>query len=120
MERLEQPKDIIGSIPKYFTPKGDRARSFTVIYKIRGAGEEAGVWSVTVDGDSCVVREGEAREYESKVLISKDDYLRLVYGELDIIHAWFSGRLRYVGNIFAQDELNTYLNLPAESGMIRV
>jgi len=116
MNHKRIPEEILLSLPAYFKPRKN-VRPLTVVYQIHGDPELGGTWTVRIDERTCRVEPGQAESFDGKLIISIEDYLRVVAGELPPDYAWNTGRARYIGNFFVQGELNTHFRLPKGKGI---
>jgi hypothetical protein len=110
-------RDILTTLPLYLQPDPN-GRKITVVYDIYDRAQAAAAcWTVIVEQNDCIVEERPADKFDTRVLISETDYIRLVYGKMDYGSAIWMGRIRFLGSCLAHEELNAHFRFPKELGI---
>ncbi|MEJ2715662.1 MAG: SDR family NAD(P)-dependent oxidoreductase [Deltaproteobacteria bacterium] len=90
-------KGVFDSMADAFVPENASGVDVVFQYRISGAG--GGAWHVTVKDQSCEVAEGEHEKPTTTILMSDDDFLALIRGEVNAMQAFTSGKLKIEGDL---------------------
>jgi len=112
-------KDYLERIPKYFDAKRAADRELTVVYEFHDSGDNDGAWTITIADGNCSLSKGAADEYDTLLYLTAESYSRILSGKLDYLRlAYSTGAVRYFGNTLGHRELNSYLALPGDAGVM--
>jgi NAD(P)-dependent dehydrogenase (short-subunit alcohol dehydrogenase family)/acyl dehydratase/putative sterol carrier protein len=90
-------KAVFGRMPEAF--QKDRASGVDVVFQYRIVGPAGGEWYVTIKGGTCEVKTGEHAQPTTTIMMSDEDFLNLIYGKLNAMQAYTSGKLKIHGDI---------------------
>jgi len=112
-------KDYLERIPKYFDANKAADRELIVVYEFHDSGDNDGAWTITIDDGECSLTKGAAEEYDTLIYMTAESYGRIISGKLDYLRlAYSTGAVRYFGNTLGHRELNSYLSLPRDAGVM--
>ncbi|UWP58306.1 hypothetical protein [Ruminococcus gauvreauii] len=111
-------KEHLEKIPVFFDPDKYTGRKLVLIYKINRSGENDGVWTVRIQNGTCVLEEGESSDFTGRMLMTAEVYERIVTGKMDHDLAYWIGAVLYAGSMLNFQELQTFLTIPENSGII--
>ena len=98
-------KEIIEAMPRAFQP--EKARGLRATYQLELSGEGGGTWVMEIADGHCQVREGRADAPDGTLTMAASDYVALAKGELDVIRAFMSGRIKFQGDLSLAAKLPT-------------
>jgi len=112
-------RSYLEKIPEYFDAGKAADRKLTVVYEFHNSGDNDGAWTVTIADGKCSLSKGIADEYETLIYMTAESYSRIISGKLDYLRlAYSTGAVRYFGNTLGHRELNSYLSLPRDAGVM--
>jgi len=77
----------------------DAAKGLNAIYQFDLSGDGGGTWHVTINNDSCEVKEGAAASPSITISMTAQDYLDMLSGKLNGQMAFMTGKLRIAGDM---------------------
>ncbi|MCL2757676.1 MAG: SCP2 sterol-binding domain-containing protein [Coriobacteriia bacterium] len=108
-------------IPQYFDAEKAGTRCLTVVYEIHDSGSNDGVWTVTIADGQCAVSSGEPEQYDTLLYMTAETYRRILTGQMEISKMPYStGAVRFFGNSFGHQELNTYVTISKDAGIAAI
>jgi len=111
--------DYLEKIPDYFDAKKAADRELVIVYEFHDSGDNNGAWTVTITDGMCTLLKGAADEYDTLIYMTAETYRRVLTGRLDFARlAYSTGAIRYFGNTLGHRELNSYLTLPKDAGVM--
>ena len=111
-------REHLQKICEYFDSSKANDRNLSLVYKIHDSGENDGVWTILINNCNCILETGEIPGYTAKMLMTAEAYERVVTGRMMLICAYWNGAIRYIGDTLAQEELQSYLTIPQDSGIV--
>ena len=103
----------LNKIIEFFDPEKAKSRKLTIVYEFHDSDKNDGVWTVRIADGKCLLTEGEAEEYDTKLYMTAEAYHRMLTGLLDFSRLAYSvGAVRFFGNTLGHRELNSYLSIP--------
>lgn len=110
-------KDCMLKICEYFDPAKAGDRKMTLVYKFRDNEKVDGVYTIRIENGTCTLEDGEAPDFTTKMVFFTEGYERIVQGKMWLLSAYWNGTVRYIGETLGWEELQTYLTIPADSGI---
>jgi putative sterol carrier protein len=90
-------KEIIEAMPAAFDPQ--KAPGLEATFQFELSGEGGGTWVIDIAKDRCEVREGPVDSPKVVIVMSAQDYVAMVRGELDQVKAFMAGKIQVKGDI---------------------
>jgi putative sterol carrier protein len=90
-------KQVFEQMPSRF--KKEAAQGLNAVYQFDLAGEGGGKWQVSINNDTCDIKEGAHPSPNATISMAAQDYLDLVAGKLNPQMAFMSGKLRMSGDM---------------------
>jgi NAD(P)-dependent dehydrogenase (short-subunit alcohol dehydrogenase family)/putative sterol carrier protein/acyl dehydratase len=90
-------KGVFGRIGDAFQP--DKAAGVDAVFQYRISGPGGGDWYVTIKDKACAVTEGAHPSATTTIIMSDEDFLSLIRGELNAMKAFTSGKLKIQGDL---------------------
>ena len=84
-------------LPKRFNP--EKAKNIDIIVNVEILGKNGGRWVVIIKNKELKIKEGENVSPSISLKINEKDYLDIINGKLSGEEAFFSGKVRFKGNI---------------------
>lgn len=98
MTEVQTPKEFFEKVlPSRFKP--DKAVGVDVTVQVDIAGPNGGSWVVTIKNQKIEVKEGTHASPALLVMMAEKDYMDVVNGKVSGEKAFFSGKLRFRGDI---------------------
>ena len=98
MALIKTPKEFFEKIlPKRFNP--EKAKNIDIIVNVEILGKNGGRWVVIIKNKELKIKEGEHSSPSISLKITEKDYLDIINGKLSGEEAFFSGKVRFKGNI---------------------
>ena len=92
------PRDFFEKIlPKRF--KADKAAGIDVTIQLRISGPNSGDWIATVKKQTLVIEEGISLSPTLSLEMEEKDFIDLINGKLSAEKAFFTGKIKFKGNI---------------------
>jgi putative sterol carrier protein len=92
------PKDFFQvTLPRRFKP--DKAKGIDVVVEVNINGPNGGDWTVTIKDEKIEAREGTAPSPMMSIGMAEADFIDLVNGRLSAERAFFTGKIKFRGNI---------------------
>jgi putative sterol carrier protein len=92
------PKDFFEKVlPSRFKP--DKAADIDVTVQVKITGPNGGNWAVTIKNQKLEVKEGIDPSPTLSLEMAETDYIDLINGKMSGEKAFFTGKLRFKGNI---------------------
>ena len=110
-------REHMEKICEYFDGSRTNGRRLILVYKFHDSGENDGIYTIRIENDTCTLEEGEAADYTTKMILTAEGYERIVTGKMMVISAFWNGAIRYIGSTLGLEELQTYLDIPKDSGI---
>jgi putative sterol carrier protein len=85
------------ALPARFKP--ERAKGIDVVAQVKIDGSNGGEWTVTIRDQKMEVTEGTHQSPTLAIAMAETDFLDLVNGELSAEKAFFTGKIKFKGNI---------------------
>ncbi len=94
----ETPKEFFENVlPNRFKP--EKSRGIDVTVNVNISGPHGGNWTVTIKDQKIAAREGAASTPTLSIAMSEADFIDLVNGKLSGERAFFTGKIKFQGNI---------------------
>jgi putative sterol carrier protein len=94
------PKSILGELlPQRLTENPERVEGLQAVYLFDLSGDDGGKWTMTCDGTSATIVEGEEGEIQCTISMDSGDFVDMIGGELNPQMAFMTGKLRVAGDI---------------------
>jgi len=94
------PKVIFeDKLPAKLSESPEKVEGLMAIYLFDIAGDGGGKWTLTCDGSSASIVEGEEGEPECTITMTDEDFVQMMSGELNPMMAFSLGKLRVAGDI---------------------
>ncbi len=90
-------KGIFERMPEYF--QADKAAGLDLVFQYRITGPDGGEWHVAIKDAVCEVFEGAHAQPTTTIIMSDEDFVALISGQLNAMQAFTSGRLKVEGDI---------------------
>ena len=90
-------KEVFEKVPQAFN--ADAAKGLDAIFQFDIAGEDGGIWHVSVKSGQCQVQEGHATSPTVVLSMSSDTWLGMVNKQINGIQAFMSGKLKLTGDM---------------------
>jgi putative sterol carrier protein len=90
-------KQVFEQMPSRF--KKEAAQGLTAVYQFDLAGEGGGKWQVSINNDTCDIKEGAHPSPNITISMAAQDYLDMVAGKLNPQMAFMTGKLRISGDM---------------------
>ncbi|MEM3377403.1 MAG: SCP2 sterol-binding domain-containing protein [Candidatus Bathyarchaeia archaeon] len=98
MAEAQTPREFFERIlPRRFKP--DKAVGVDVTVQVDIAGPNGGSWTVTIKNQKIGVKEGTHASPTLLIAMEEKDYLDVVNGKISGEKAFFSGKLRFKGDL---------------------
>lgn len=111
--------EYLEKICDFFDPEKAGNRRLVLVYKIHDSGENDGTWTIHIEGGKCELRQGEEADYNVKMLMTAETYERIVTGKLPLGYlSYVNGDVRYFGEMLGYEEMQTFLTIPENEGII--
>jgi putative sterol carrier protein len=92
------PKEFFEKVlPSRFKP--DKAAEIDVTVQVKITGPNGGNWAVTIKNQKLEVKEGTHPSPTLSLEMAETDYIDLINGKMSGEKAFFTGKLRFKGNI---------------------
>ena len=92
------PKEFFEKVlPDRFKP--DKAKGIDVVVQVGVSGPNGGDWTVTIRDQKIDAREGIAPSPALSIRIAEADFMDLMNGRISGERAFFTGRIKFQGNI---------------------
>jgi putative sterol carrier protein len=92
------PKEFFEKVlPSRFKP--DKAADIDVTVQVKITGPNGGNWAVTIKNQKLEVKEGTHPSPTLSLEMAETDYIDLINGKMSGEKAFFTGKLRFKGNI---------------------
>jgi putative sterol carrier protein len=92
------PKDFFQVVlPQRFKP--DKAKGIDVVVQVNIDGSNGGDWKVTIKDEKIEAGEGTASSPTLSIWMAEADFIDLVNGRLSAERAFFTGKIKFRGNI---------------------
>lgn len=99
------PAEIFDSLPAHLDPNVAKGLSATIQFNLTGEG--GGKWYVTVKDGAATVAAGTAPVANMTMLMSAEDYVDLMTGDLNGQVAFMSGKLKISGDMGLAMKMST-------------
>ncbi|UWP58290.1 SCP2 sterol-binding domain-containing protein [Ruminococcus gauvreauii] len=113
---MSSVKEFINKIPEYFDEEKGCESDLTIVYDIHDMGEK---YTIRIKNGACTVEPEGSDDYDVKLRMTSDNYLKTVYGVASELAYWM-GTIRFIGKRLAYEELQYCLNIPADSGIMNL
>ncbi len=90
-------KAVFERMPQAF--RADKAAGVDVVFQYQISGPDGGDWHVVIKDGTCVVNEGIHASPTTTILMSDEDFLSLIRGQLKAMQAFTSGKLKIKGDV---------------------
>ena len=98
MTEAKTPKEFFEKVlPSRFKP--DKAADIDVTVQVKITGPNGGNWAVTIKNQKLEVKEGTHPSPTLSLEMAETDYIDLINGKMSGEKAFFTGKLRFKGNI---------------------
>jgi NAD(P)-dependent dehydrogenase (short-subunit alcohol dehydrogenase family)/acyl dehydratase/putative sterol carrier protein len=88
---------VFDTMPDSFRP--DKAEGVDVVFQFEISGPGGGTWHVAIKDKTCESKEGAHPAPTTTILMSEDDFLALMSGQLKAMQAYTSGKLKIQGDL---------------------
>ena len=88
--------EIFAEMPEAFL--ASKAGDMRATYQFNLSGEGGGDWAVTVADGACTVIEGQAEKPGVTIGMDADDFVKMIYGELQPVVAFMQGKIKLQGD----------------------
>jgi putative sterol carrier protein len=96
--KIKTPKDFFQTVlPSRFKP--EKATDIDVTVQTKITGSNGGNWEVKIKNQNLEVKEGIHTLPTLTLELAEVDFMKLVNGEISAEKAFFTGKLRFKGNI---------------------
>ncbi len=102
-------QEIFDGMPGAF--RSHQAEGLVLVYQFHITGEEAGDWSVAIEGGQCTVSQGVHPDPTATLTLSDQNWLKLVAGKLNPAMALMTGKLKVGGDLMAAQRLGSLFKL---------
>jgi putative sterol carrier protein len=102
-DQFESIKAWFDSLPGRF--QGSRAGSMDAVFQYDISGEGGGQWFLTIKDKAITVNEGLAPNPRLTIIVSAEDYLRVVNRKADPVSLYEMGRVRLIGSEYLAEQL---------------
>ena len=94
------PKAIFeDKLPAKLSASPEKVEGLQAVYVFDIAGDTGGKWTLTCDGKSASIAEGEQGEAQCTITMTDGDFVSMMSGELNPMMAFSLGKLRVAGDI---------------------
>ncbi len=94
------PKSILGELlPQRLADNPERVEGVLAVYLFDISGDDGGKWTMTCDGKSATIVEGEEGEVQCTISMDSGDFVEMIQGELNPQMAFMTSKLRVAGDI---------------------
>jgi putative sterol carrier protein len=90
-------KGVFDRMPEFF--QSDKAAGVDVVFQYRITGPTGGEWHVVIEDAKCEVFEGTHDKPTTTIIMSDEDFLSLIGGQLNAMQAFTSGKLKVEGDL---------------------
>jgi putative sterol carrier protein len=90
-------KSVFERMPEMF--QADKAAGVEVVFQYRISGPGGGEWHVVIANQTCEVVEGVHPNPTTTILMTEENFLALIKGELNAMQAFTSGKLKIEGDL---------------------
>jgi len=98
MEEAETPREFIEEIlPTRFNP--EKAKGIDVIAQANISGPNGGNWTVTIKDQKIETKEGTHESPTLTIAMTERDFLDIVNSKLSAQKAFFTGKIKFKGDI---------------------
>ena len=98
MEEAETPREFIEEIlPTRFNP--EKAKGIDVIAQANISGPNGGNWTVTIKDQKIEAKEGTHESPTLAIAMTERDFLDIVNSKLSAQKAFFTGKIKFKGDI---------------------
>lgn len=94
---MEKFSDFINNMPNQVDL--EKTKGIHALLQFSISGEGGGDWGVTIDDGNVTVVPGQVAKPQLIIKASAADALRLMYGELNPVGAFMTGKVKIVGDI---------------------
>ena len=91
------PKDVFAKMPEAF--QAGNATGVEVVFQYKLSGDGGGAWNVDIKDGTCTVAEGEHASPTTTILMSAEDLIAMIMGDLNPMQAYTSGALKIEGDL---------------------
>ena len=91
------PAKVFARMPEAFV--ADAASGVDVVFQYKLSGDNGGEWYCTIADQTCEVAEGVHDTPTTTILMSSDDFMSLIMGELNAMSAFTTGKLKIEGDL---------------------
>ncbi len=91
------PAAVFERMPDAFA--ADRAAGVDVVFQYKLSGDGGGEWYTTIADGACTVDEGVHDKPTTTILMSAEDFVALIKGELNAMNAFTTGKLQIEGDL---------------------
>lgn len=88
---------IFEQMPEQFN--AEKAGDFDAAIQFDLAGDDGGLWYVTIADGNAAVEEGEATEPAATIRMTASDFSDMMTGELDPMNAFMMGKVKVEGDL---------------------
>ena len=86
-------QQVFEKMPELF--QKDKAAGIDVVFQYDITGPSGGKWFAQISSGECVVRQGVHESPSTTIVMSDEDFLKLVTGQLNAMQAYTTGKLKY-------------------------
>ncbi len=90
-------KGIFDRLPDAFRP--EKAAGVDAVFQYKISGPTGGEWYAVIKESTCQVNQGKHDKPTTTIIISDEDFVALISGQLDAMKAFTTGRLKVEGDI---------------------
>jgi putative sterol carrier protein len=90
-------KEVFAAMPSRF--KKENAKGLNAVYQFDLSGDGGGKWNVTINNDTCTVKEGTHPSPNITISMAAQDYLDMTSGKANGQVLFMSGKLRIAGDM---------------------
>ncbi len=102
---------VFAGMAAAFQPERAAGQSAVIQYDVRTA-EGVASWQLHVAGGACTLARGAAQPPRVTLSLALPDFLRLIYGQLDGMQAFMTGKLQLSGDIFFPQMMQSWFASP--------
>jgi len=86
-------------LPEKLSASPEKVEGMVANYLFDISGDDGGKWTLTCDGSTAVVAEGEQGETQCTITMTSVDFVAMMGGDLNPMMAFSMGKLRVAGDI---------------------